>query len=141
MPVAPALSAFNQNQVLALNPHLYLKWSWLEEKWGIWFNDHINPNHLVMFATHMQMQSGYPRQQMQKNLYYRQKSYEKMAWKALQRAQVYKAHGQAHLDDEVDQFAKQDLDPVLRSLKSAGTSSHGDSRFKFPGYGDGTLKA
>lgn len=134
----PTLSAFDQNQVLALNPHLYLKWSWFEEKWGVWFNDHINSNHLVMFATHMQMQNGYAKQQMQKNLYYRQKSYKRMVAKMLQREQVYKAHQQAHQDDEVDQFAKQDLDPVLRSLKSAGTSSHGDSKFKFAGLGEGT---
>ena len=139
MPVAPMLSAFDQNQVLNLNPHLYLKWHKYEHMWGIWFNDHINPNHLVMFATHIQMQSGYPREQMRKNLYYRQQSYLKRAEKMLQRAQTHKAHTQAHLDDETDQFAKQELDAPLRTLKSAGTSSHGDSKFKFSGFGEGTV--
>ena len=136
MPVAPELSAYEKNRIKKLNPHLAVEWDNIERKWIILFNDHINHPHVIMYATHQEMQDSRTLRQMQKNLYYSQQSYLRMARKMLQRASASHEHTRAHDSDETRQMIKE-IDPVLRSLKDAGRSSHGKSKFKFQGFGEG----
>jgi len=130
MPVAPHLPKSVNKKLHLINPHFTAKWNGWYEKWDVWFNDTIKIPYVVIRTDVIDERT------------YKQLRYA-MWWSQHIKYNMTKGEQQTEkikekkLEDEEDKFNEmgKEVAPLLRSLKDAGTSSHGNSVTMFPGFG------
>ena len=134
MPCRPFMPHCTERKLKEISPYLEAKWSFHLEKWEIWFvcSTASSPPYIIMTVPQITAETY---RELRRSFWWSQKIKYNMNV-MLEKQEQYKAKTLANEEDDHMQMGKE-VAPLLRTLKDAGTSSHGKSKFKFPGYGEG----
>ncbi len=134
MSCSPMIPYGTERKLKEISPYLQAKWSSHLEKWEIWFicSTAESPPYIIMTVpqitaeTYLDLRrSFWWSKKIKYNMNVMNEKLEQRTAKTL-----------ADEEDEHMEMGKE-IAPLLRTMKDAGTSSHGSSKTKFSGYGAG----
>ena len=135
MPIAPRLEAIIAKKLREINPHLVAKWHRKFERWEIWFDHDTSklPRYIILTTNKITSETF---DDLRKSFWYSQRGYKQFLLKTQYEAEQRKKKAEEDEFDTHYQMGKEAV-PLLKTLKDAGASSHGQSKFMFHGYGEG----
>jgi len=129
MPCCPHLDRTVKEKLRAVNHNLSIRWNGHYEKWDIWSKDLYGIPYIVLRTPVIDARTY---DQLRYAMWWSQHIAYNMS-KNMQKAEENK---EKRLKDEENKFYDMGMEvaPLLRTLKDAGTSSHGRSVTMFPGF-------
>jgi len=135
MPVCPTLSHSVKHELRGISPHIEPKWNARLERWEIWFNDHLKePYIIVVTKNHFDKRVI---DQIRYDFWW-SRDIKNNSIKMQNEAEYAKIKRDEQLNDDFVQVSKE-TEPLVKSLIDAGSSSHGESKFMFPGVGESKI--
>jgi hypothetical protein len=133
--IVPKLTPLQNKRFRELNPHLDARWNRRFARWEIWWDDKIKRPYIVATADVIDARiydeirhALWFSQRIRKNIYRMHETGKKIREKKLRD------------EEDVHLQLGKEVAPLLRTMKDAGTSSHGRSKTRFPGVEFGGLK-
>ena len=136
MPVCPTLTKHASQRLRSINPHLYARWDRRKEQWEIGRNNHLAEPQVILYATHPLTDRTLDT--LRRAFWISSHGVMRWAQEQLYRQEAAQAKSDANLKDWSDDAGK-DIGKLACSLNDAGSASHGNSVYQWPGMGDSTL--
>ncbi len=127
--IVPELSETNKRMLKQINPNLEAKWHRRFARWEIWFNNHCGQ--MPYIIANAKEIDGRLFDELRHAFWWSQ-HIKHNAYDMYQKSLEVKAKKLKEEDDVHYQMGKE-VAPLLKSLKDAGNSSYGNSKFMFPG--------
>jgi hypothetical protein len=127
--IEPILSTTDRRMLRHINPHLEAKWNRRFVRWEIWFDAHCGKMPYII-ATAKEI-DGRIFDELRHAFWWSQHILHNMI-DMNEKANRIKEQ-KLKKEEELHYDMGKEIAPLLRSMKDAGTSSHGNSKFMFPG--------
>lgn len=127
--ICPKLTSEHKRRLQGINRHLEAKWNRRFLRWDIWFDNHCGK------APYIVESAGVIDDRLFTSLRHAFWFSQNIMRNVARMNDDFKRTQAKKLKDEEDLHLDmgKEVAPLLRTMKDAGTSSHGNSKFLFPG--------